>query len=190
MSDPADAEDLEDSTGVGDSGDEAGDDAGDPGSPGPERRATSTGPTRRRPYTESQVIMSTVRVMTPFVLTFGLFVTFHGSDSPGGGFQGGALVGVVVLMLAFAFGIDPTRRWLGREAVTVVAALGVIVFAGVGLGSVALGGAFLEYVRYPGAHPAKLGIEAVEIGGIALIVAGVVIGVFFLTAAGPRGDES
>jgi multicomponent Na+:H+ antiporter subunit B len=134
--------------------------------------------------------MSTVRVVTPFVLTFGLYVTFHGADSPGGGFQGGALVGVVVLMLAFAFGIDPTREWLGRRAVTAVAALGVIVFAGIGFGSVALGGAFLEYGLYPLADPVKLGVEAVEIGGIALIVAGVVVGLFFLTAAGPGGEEA
>ena len=144
-----------------------------------------------RTYIESEVIMSAVRVVAPFVLTFGLFVTFHGADSPGGGFQGGALVGVVVLMLAFAFGIDPTRRWLGTRIVTVVAALGLVVFAAIGFGSVALGGGFLEYVRYPLlAKPTKIGIEAVEIGGIALIVAGVIIGLFFLTAAGPRGDES
>ncbi|MFT4882646.1 MAG: multicomponent Na+:H+ antiporter subunit B [Natronomonas sp.] len=139
-------------------------------------------------YTESEVIMSTVRVVAPFVLTFGLFITFHGADSPGGGFQGGALVGTVILMLAFAFGIEPTRRWLGRRAVTLVAALGLLVFAGIGFGSVALGGGFLEYALYPLDHPTKLGIEAVEIGGIALIVAGVITGLFFLTAAGPGGE--
>ena len=148
------------------------------------------GPDEPRTYIESEVIMSAVRVVAPFVLTFGLFVTFHGADSPGGGFQGGALVGVVVLMLAFAFGIDPTRRWLGSWIVTVVAALGLVVFAAIGFGSVALGGGFLQYVRYPLDHPTKLGIEAVEIGGIALIVAGVIVGLFFLTAAGPGGEES
>lgn len=140
-------------------------------------------------YIESEVIMSAVRVVAPFVLTFGLYITFHGADSPGGGFQGGALVGAVVLMLAFAFGIDSTRRWLGPKIVTLVAALGVTVFAAIGFGSVALGGNFLEYARYPLDHPTKLGIEAVEIGGIALIVAGVITGLFFLTAAGPAGDE-
>lgn len=140
-------------------------------------------------YIESEVIMSAVRVVVPFVLTFGLYITFHGADSPGGGFQGGALVGAVVLMLAFAFGIDSTRRWLGPKIVTLVAALGVAVFAAIGFGSVALGGNFLEYARYPLDHPTKLGIEAVEIGGIALIVAGVITGLFFLTAAGPAGDE-
>jgi len=150
----------------------------------------ASGRDARTLYTESEVIMSTVRVVTPFVLTFGLFITFHGADSPGGGFQGGATVGVVVLMLAFAFGIDPTRRWLGRTAVTAVAALGLLVFAGIGFGSLLFGGNFLQYDLYPLAHPAKLGIEAVEIGGIALIVAGVITGLFFLTAAGPGGEES
>ena len=145
----------------------------------------------RSTYTESEVIMSTVRVVTPFVLTFGLFVTFHGADSPGGGFQGGALVGTVALMLAFAFGIDATRRWLGRRAVTVAASLGVVAFAAVGLGGIALGGSFLDYTAYkalPLKKPVKLGIEAVEIGGIGLIVGGVIAGLFFLTAAGPDAN--
>ena len=149
---------------------------------------TESDPDDRRTYIESEVIMSSVRVVAPFVLTFGLYVTFHGADSPGGGFQGGALVGVVVLMLAFAFGIDPTRQWLGTRIVTLVAALGLLVFSVIGFGSVLLGGAFLQYDRYPLDHPTKLGIEAVEIGGIALIVAGVIIGLFFLTAAGSRGE--
>ena len=144
----------------------------------------------RGTYTESEVIMSTVRVVTPFVLTFGLYVTFHGADSPGGGFQGGALVGTVVLMLAFAFGIDSTRRWLGRQAVTAVACLGLLIFAGIGFGSVVMGGGFLEYDLYPLKKSAKYGIEAVEIGGIALIVGGVITGLFFLTAAGPGGEET
>lgn len=143
----------------------------------------------RTPYTESVVIMSAVRIVTPFVLTYGLFVTFHGADSPGGGFQGGALIGVVVLMLAFAFGIDPTREWIGDWLLTVVASLGVLVFGGIGLGSVVLGGEFLEYARYPLDHPTKLGVELVEIGGIALIVSGVIVGLFFLTSRGPGGEE-
>jgi len=31
------------------------------------------------PYTESQVIMPTVKVVAPFAFTYGLFITFHGS---------------------------------------------------------------------------------------------------------------
>lgn len=141
-------------------------------------------PGQRPAYTESQVIMTTVRVVSPFVFTYGLFVTFHGAESAGGGFQGGAILAAVFLMIAFAFGIEPTRDWLRNDLIVVGIGLGVLVFAGVGLGAMAYGGVFLEYGRYPIADAGKWGMEAVEIGGIAPIVAGVLTGLFFLMAAG------
>lgn len=145
-----------------------------------------------RPYTESEIIMTAVRFVAPFILTYGLFMTFHGADSPGGGFQGGALIGVVVLMLAFAFGARPTREWVGNGLVTGLAAGGVVVFVGVGLGALGLGGDFLEYGRYEpflGPDATKWGMEAIEIGGVAAIVSGVIMGLFFLTAAGYADAE-
>jgi len=137
----------------------------------------------RGTYTESEVIMSTVRVVTPFVLTFGLYVTFHGADSPGGGFQGGAIVGAMILMLAFAFGVDPARDWLDRRVVVGMMGLGVVVFVGVGLGSITLGGSFLQYDLYGGKKVVKYAIELVELG-IGIIVAGVITSLFFLIDAG------
>jgi multicomponent Na+:H+ antiporter subunit B len=135
-------------------------------------------------YTESQVIMTTVKITTPFVLTYGLFITFHGADTPGGGFQGGAVIGVVVLMLAFAFGIEPTREWLANSTVIGLIGGGVVAFAGIGLATMALGGAFLEYHLLPIPEPVRYGMEGIEILGIAAIVSGTVIGLFFVTAAG------
>lgn len=135
-------------------------------------------------YVESRVIMTTVKVVTPFVLTYGLFITFHGADAPGGGFQGGAVIGVTVLMIAFAFGIEPTREWLSNRVIVGLITGGVIAFAAIGLATMLLGGAFLQYELLPIPDPSKYGIEGVEILGIAAIVSGTVIGLFFLTAAG------
>ena len=147
------------------------------------------------PYTESEIIMTAVRIVVPFVLTYGLFMTFHGADSPGGGFQGGALMGVVVLMLAVAFGAEPTREWIGNDQITGVVAGGVVIFVGVGLGTLAIGGGFLEYGLYEPYLPGPLapdatkwGMEAIEIGGVAAIVSGVIMGLFFLTARGFAAD--
>jgi len=159
---------------------------------------------RQRPlYTESQVIMTTVKAVIPFVLTYGLFITFHGTSSPGGGFQGGALIASVVLMIAFAFGIESTRTWLSNTLVVVLATLGVAIFAGIALVPMALGANFLDYTAY---YPVlgdalglkeyefvKYGMEAVEIGGIAFIVSGVLMGLFFVLAAGmtpPSGTDT
>jgi len=138
------------------------------------------------PYTESQVIMATVKVVSPFVFTYGLFVTFHGAGSPGGGFQGGAIMAAVVFMIAFAFGIDATRRWLANVVVVGLAVGGTLIFAGIGLATMALGGAFLQYelLPLPILNPVTYGMEAVEILGIAAIVSGVLMGLFFLLAVG------
>ncbi len=139
-------------------------------------------------YTESQVILTAVKIIAPFTLTYGMFMTLHGADTPGGSFQGGAIIGVTVLMLAFAFGIEPTRQWLKNSVIVSMVGGGVAIFIGVGLATIALGGSFLEYRLFftvlgiP--DGTKWGMEAIEVGGIALIVAGVVITLFFATAAG------
>jgi multicomponent Na+:H+ antiporter subunit B len=143
----------------------------------------------RTPYVESPIIMATVRVVTPFVFTFGLFVMFHGADSSGGGFQGGVIVGTVVLMLGIAFGIETTRDWVGPELPVALVGLGVAAFLAIGLGSVVLGGAFLEYHAYDVHHASKYGIELVELA-IGLIVSGIVTGLFFAISSGERGGES
>ena len=136
------------------------------------------------PYTESQVIMPTVKIVAPFAFTYGLFVTFHGAGSPGGGFQGGAIVAAVVFMIAFAFGIEATREWLANTVIVGLAVGGTLVFAGIGLVPVALGGAFLQYELIPIPDPVKYGMEGVEILGIGTIVAGVLMGLFFVLANG------
>lgn len=136
-----------------------------------------------RVYTESSVITTTVRVVAPFVLTYGLFVMFHGAESSGGGFQGGAIVAAMVLMLAFAFGIEPTRQWFKNTAIVLLATGGVFAFLLIGLGPMLLGGTFLEYHLYGFHHATKYGIEGVELG-IGAIVAGAISGLFFAIARG------
>jgi multicomponent Na+:H+ antiporter subunit B len=145
----------------------------------------------RSAYVESQVIMSTVRIIAPFSLTYGLFLMFHGANSPGGSFQGGAIIGATVLMIAFAFGIEPTREWLRNRTVVALAAGGTAVFALVGLVPVLYGANFLEHPFYHEQFgiKTKWGLEAIEVGGVAPIVAGVVAGLFFVIAGGPLPDE-
>jgi multicomponent Na+:H+ antiporter subunit B len=163
------------------------DDGGATGRDAPGENAIGTG---RGPYVESPIIMTTVRVITPFVFTLGLFVMFHGADSSGGGFQGGVIVGTVVLMLGIAFGIETTRDWIGPTIPVGLVGLGVLAFLLTGVGSVLLGGGFLEYAvyaEYGVPHASKYGIEFVELA-IGLIVAGIVTGLFFTIASGMRNS--
>ncbi len=136
-------------------------------------------------YTESQVIMTAVKIIAPFTLTYGLFMTFHGATPPAA-VPGGTVVGVTVLMLAFAFGIEPTRRWLRNSFLVGIITGGVVLFGAIGLAMIALGGNFLEFAMLKEVFhiKAKWGLEAIEIGGISLIVTGTIISLFFTMAAG------
>lgn len=141
----------------------------------------------RQPYVESPIIMATVRVLAPFVLTFGLFVIFHGADTSGGGFQGGVIIGTVILMLGIAFGIRSTRDWIGPRIVVSVTGIGVSLFLLVGFGTIFLGGNFLEYSSFEIAHASKYGIEVVELA-IGIIVSSIIVGLFFSIEAGEAPD--
>ena len=141
-------------------------------------------------YVESQIIMTTVRAVTPFSLTYGLFLMFHGADSPGGSFQGGSIIAATVLMIAFAFGVAPTREWLRNRTVVALAAGGTAAFALVGLVPMAFGDSFLAHPLFESEFgiQTKWGLEAIEVGGVAPIVAGVLVGLFFVLAAGMSRD--
>jgi cobalamin synthase len=42
---------------------------------------------------DSIIITTLTRLLTPFIQLFGLYVIMHGHSSPGGGFQGGVILG-------------------------------------------------------------------------------------------------
>jgi multicomponent Na+:H+ antiporter subunit B len=134
----------------------------------------------------SPVVPKTVRVIAPFALTFGLFTMFHGTKSVGGGFQGGVVVGSVVVTIAFAFGIERTRRALDPRALVGGAAAGVVVFGLVALGGTFVGDAFLDVTRVPIPDGTVYAVELVEIG-IGVTVASVVALLFFEIAGGGDG---
>ncbi len=53
----------------------------------------------------SKIVRLSADIMYPFVVIFGLYVIMHGHITPGGGFQGGAVVatGAALVIVAYAF---------------------------------------------------------------------------------------
>jgi len=84
-------------------------------------------------------------------------------------------------MLAFAFGIEPTRQWLRNSFLAGLVTGGVVIFGAIGLAMVAIGGDFLEFTMLKEVFhiKPKWGLEAVEIAGISLIVSGTIISLLY-----------
>jgi len=71
-------------------------------------------------------------------LVFGAYVISHGHLTPGGGFQGGAIIATSIVLLLVAFGAKDFRKAVGKNFLSVVesiALLGFIALAFIGLGN-------------------------------------------------------
>lgn len=129
------------------------------------------------------------RVMIPVIQLFALYVVFHGHYSPGGGFQGGALIAASVLLARIVFGHDRSQALFPAGLATPLGLAGLLVYAGIGLVALPLGGNLLDYDRIPVDLPPDVlhnwGILGVEIG-VALAVSGTLVAIFDYLATGGR----
>jgi multicomponent Na+:H+ antiporter subunit B len=121
------------------------------------------------------------KVMIPFILLYALYVQFHGDYSPGGGFQAGVIFAAAVILYTLIFRVKEAERAVRPAAVRVIGALGLLLYAGVGVVTLFLGGDYLEYGVLDGhdpVHGQHLGILLVELG-VGICVAAVMISVFY-----------
>ncbi|MBX6323076.1 MAG: cation:proton antiporter, partial [Rhodospirillaceae bacterium] len=80
-----------------------------------------------------RVLRIVAKLLTPLILLFALYVQFHGDLGPGGGFQAGVIFAVGFILYGLIFGVDEARRFLRPAVVRTGIALGVMIYAGVGV---------------------------------------------------------
>jgi multicomponent Na+:H+ antiporter subunit B len=124
------------------------------------------------------------------VMLFAIYVVAHGHDSPGGGFQGGALFAGGLILIKLVRG--NSEDWeLGPGAALAMAAAGVLIFGGIGLLALASGGAYLDYsaprVLTDRINERVLWTTGIELG-VALTVTGVIVIIFDALAAWGESD--
>ncbi len=124
------------------------------------------------------------RLLIPFIQLFGLYVIAHGELGPGGGFQGGVILGASIILYVIAFGIEEGRKRMSRKMSDLLSSTGVLIYTGIGLLCLLAGGAYLQYDMLPLGSPKlgnHLGIYGIEIG-VGITVAAVMITIFLETA--------
>jgi multicomponent Na+:H+ antiporter subunit B len=131
---------------------------------------------------DSPIILIVSRILAPYIMLFGFYVIFHGHYSPGGGFQGGAVIAASIILIRITN--DPAVDELHfRKFLTVpLGSLGVLIFFGIGLLAVFNGLNFLDYsyLKIPGLSPADIrfmGILIIEIG-VGVAVTAILVSLF------------
>ncbi|HJM48938.1 MAG TPA: Na(+)/H(+) antiporter subunit B [Alphaproteobacteria bacterium] len=130
------------------------------------------------------VLRAIAKMLIPFILLFALYVQFHGDFGPGGGFQAGVIFGSGFILYALIFGLEAVQRVAPPGVVSTFVALGLLLFAGVGVATMFFGGAYLDYGTLGADFVAgqHLGILLVELG-VGITVAAVMMAIFFAFVA-------
>lgn len=140
--------------------------------------------------TKTSILRVVSKLLIPPIMLFALYVQFHGDFGPGGGFQAGVIFASAFILYALIFGVDNARKvapaWLTR----LMLAAGLLLFAGVGILTMFLGGDYLDYSMlskdpHAGQH---LGINIIEFG-VGTTVAGAMITIFLIFDGRLRAEK-
>ena len=137
---------------------------------------TATAPPSYDP-SDSLIVRQASRFMVPFMQLFALYVIAHGHYSPGGGFQGGVILGASLILLAISFDLKFLLRQWREKPLMLLVATGVFLYAAVGLACVFMGGDYLEYSILDSILPGDQAMARSH--GILLVEIGVGITVMF-----------
>ena len=133
--------------------------------------------------TEHLVLRVVSKLLIPPILLFALYVQMHGDYGPGGGFQAGVIFAAGLVLYGLVFGTEAVRAVAPLRLLVVLACLGVLLYAGVGVASMIGGGTFLEYgaLAADATHGNHVGIIIIEIG-VGVAVASVMTIIFTVLA--------
>jgi multicomponent Na+:H+ antiporter subunit B len=127
----------------------------------------------------------TVRVVgalvVPFLLVFGVYVIAHGHYGPGGGFAGGVVLAVGVVLTRLTTDSSLNLRYFPSWMSIASMGSGIALFLAAAFVPMIAGGEMLDYdavegtgltasrLRYLGIFVVEIGVGAVVFGGILLI---------------------
>lgn len=136
------------------------------------------------------VLRVVAKLLIPFMLLFALYVQFHGDFGPGGGFQAGVIGAAAIVFYGLIFGLPAAKQLAPEWIVETMVAAGVLLYAGVGVAGILLGGNYLDYfvLDQDPVHGQHRGIFWVE-AGVAITVSGVMLKIFYMFAGRRRDPD-
>lgn len=129
---------------------------------------------------EQTVLRVVLKMMFPFIIIYSVYVVTHGELGPGGGFQGGVIVAAAFILYGLIFGADELKKRVPPIITDSLMAIGVLLYAGVGLVCLFKGGNFLDYSMLIPDDPSRgeaLGMTLVEYG-VGITVGAVMVTIY------------
>ncbi len=86
----------------------------------------------------SKIVRTQANFLYPLILIFGFYIVMHGHLTPGGGFQGGAVIATGIALVVVAYGYEKIKRWIKKTHLTAAEGIGLLCFiitAFIGIGT-------------------------------------------------------
>lgn len=136
------------------------------------------------PPLQSLIVQWICRQIIPFMQLFALYVVAHGHHSPGGGFQGGVILGASFILLGLSHNLKTALAQMSETWNLLLANTGVLIYAGIGTLCLLLGANFLDYSALSRILPATDAVHArahgmlgIEIG-VAIAVMAIMVSIY------------
>jgi len=84
----------------------------------------------------SKIVRTVANQLILFILIFGLYIIAHGHLTPGGGFQGGAVIVSGVVMLLVAFSSKELKKSLRERFLSIMESTGALILIGLALAGI------------------------------------------------------
>ena len=129
------------------------------------------------------ILRVTSKILFAPIMLYGFYVQFHGDFGPGGGFQAGVIIAAALILYGLIFGLYSLKQVAPPPVVHALMGVGVLIFGGVGVVGLVLGGEFLNYsvLLADAAKGQHWGILLVEFG-VGVTVASTILGLFMAFA--------
>ena len=94
----------------------------------------------------SFISRTAVVLLLPLIILFLIYIILYGTDLPGGGFQGGAIIGAGVMIITITFGFYRAQERIPHHVRTILESTAISAFFIVGTVGVIGGANFLTYI--------------------------------------------
>jgi len=99
------------------------------------------------PPAVSDVVFFVVRLLSPFIAIFAIYVILNGHISPGGGFQGGAILAALVIVTTVIVGRRQAEAVVPARVRRLLHVAAPLAFVSVGIAGLVIFGNYLEYPK-------------------------------------------
>lgn len=121
----------------------------------------------------SLILKTASKYIAPLLFLFAVYLLLTGHNQPGGGFSGGLVASASFILLAFAYGVQQTKKWIRVSPVYIIA-IGLLLAVGSGLISILAGYPFMTgiWITF---NSLALGSPMLFDTGVFLVVSGVTL---------------